>query len=184
MITTHNDDYLLIVTQIAHDIIRNNIHSVIMSGDADRVEVLLEFLLKLRNDTRWQYVTAVSAQALWNEMFENQDITDVMIFSTNEIWLRLQMMAGFPYDDLVAKLARSIALTRPSVNTKGTFTQRTEQHVAPATYRERGLTEEEWKNLFHTDPWLMTAYLFRACHLDPEIMVAELTPKKRPARGG
>lgn len=185
MTTTPNvplDTYRGVVYDVLRERIAIAIYQTSNAPDTkERLEELMSFLVRMKNDTRWYSLSMPNIVNIWDEINEKELIFDFVIAATNEMMFRFSLLDGHSEITFLDKVTSALTSTR-RVRDSG---RKQDNVLSPATPEEhvaRGLSKELWVKCFSQDTWLLFLHLLSLLYVDAGAILQEFTPptKRKP----
>lgn len=185
MTTTRNPsflDYRGVVYEVFRERIAVALYHTSNAPDTkERLEELVAFLVRIKNDTRWYSLSAPNITSFWSDFVEHELIFDFIMLGTSEIMFRLSLLDNYNEQKFFERLAESITVTRrprdPAKRGQDNYAS-----ITPDEHVQRGLTKAQWETCFRTDTWVVFLYLMFILSIDAGAVIAEFTPPPRRVR--
>jgi hypothetical protein len=149
-----------------------------MPDAKERLEELLSFLVRMKNDTRWYSLSMPNIVSLWDEINEKDLIFDLVVSATNEMMFRFTLLDNHSEMNFLEKVAVSLTATRRP----RTEQRRNDVNLSSAVSEEhiaRGLNKDQWVKSFTQDTWLLFLHLLSLLYIDAGVIMQEFTPPPR-----
>lgn len=176
-------DYREILREVMRERIAVALYHTSDIPDAkERLEELIAFLVRIKNDTRWYSLSMPNVASLWDEIAEHELIFDFVMSGTSETLFRFSLLDNYSELQFVEQLADSLTATRRPREVSNKRNQETYNSVTPDEHITRGLTKSQWETCMLTDTWMMFLYLMFILSVDAGALIAEFTPPKRKTK--